>query len=121
MTRRRVPLLLLAARVTSVVILACLCAGNLGLTTEVVCVVAVGFADVRGHVCGVLVSRECGDSVSRGVNGPLGRCCKPAGSCGMVNVRECVQNCLKGMSGEELFARCIEGSVQRKTSGLSLP
>lgn len=67
MTGRRVPLLLLAARVTSVVILACLCAGNLELTTEVVCVVAVGFADVRGRVCGVPVSRECGDSVSRGV------------------------------------------------------
>lgn len=40
---------------------------KLGTNTEVVCVVAVGFADVRGHVCGVPVSRECGDSVSRGV------------------------------------------------------
>lgn len=54
------------------------------------------------------------------VNGPLGRCCKPVASCGMVNVRECVQKCLKGMNGEELFAECIEGSVQQKTSGLGL-
>lgn len=60
----------------------------------------------------------CDDSVPRRVNGPLGRCCKPSG---MVNVRECVQNCLKGMNGEELSAGYIEGSVQWKTSGLSLP
>lgn len=54
---RRVPLLLLALCMRSAVILAGLCAGNLGLTIGMVCVAAMGITDVWGHVCGVLVSR----------------------------------------------------------------
>lgn len=35
-------------------------------------------------------------------------------------MRECMQNCLKGMNGDMLLARCIGGIVLWKAAGLSL-